>query len=92
MTKKQKRAEKKAEEKRAVAEMEEAMRQDAPKEPGKDSGVRCPRCGRPVEKGVCPKCGKVYIPMDGQKVKTIRLIVGAVLVVAFVVFMLVRNG
>lgn len=56
--------------------------------------IVCPFCGEkyPAEKGVCPNCHKTpygdsngYTPMSDEKIKKIRLFVGAGLVVAFIV-------
>lgn len=130
MTRAEKRAAKKAEDERAVAEMESAMRrmkepEEAEKadEAGADAAekadvsaetqgtgerlsetprpteaapknktARCPKCGAEMKKGVCPACGThIYVPMSPEKTRKIRLIVGAVCIVAFIVIMLVQR-
>ncbi len=55
---------------------------------GKDmpEKVHCKRCKTLMEEGVCPVCGyKIYMPMDEKKKNRIRLIVGSVCVVGFLV-------
>lgn len=130
MTRAEKRAAKKAEDERAVAEMESAMhRMKEPEEAEKadeagadvaekadvsaetegtgerlsenprpteaapkNKTARCPKCGAEMKKGVCPACGThIYVPMSPEKTRKIRLIVGAVCIVAFIVIMLVQR-
>ena len=54
--------------------------------------VHCKRCKTELKNGVCPVCGyKIYMPMDEKTKKTIRLIVGSVCVVGFLIaFFLLR--
>ncbi|MBR4942902.1 MAG: hypothetical protein IKZ28_02625 [Clostridia bacterium] len=100
-------AEKRAEEEKIIAEMEEAMRElnaskteeelsaeesrsDADGENPK--GSHCPKCGKVTDKGSCPSCGfRAYQPMDERTVKRVRLIVGGVLILAFIIFMIVKG-
>lgn len=129
MTRAEKRAAKKAEDERAVAEMESAVRRmKEPEEAEADEAgtdaaekadvsaetegtgerlsenprpteaapknktARCPKCGAEMKKGVCPACGThIYVPMSPEKTRKIRLIVGAVCIVAFIVIMLVQR-
>jgi rubrerythrin len=104
---KRSRAERKAEEARMIAEMDEAMDQNrAEKEENSKNEapmyktnakmgyepevLHCRKCGTQLKDGVCPKCGyKVYIPMDEQKVKRIRLIVGCVCVALCLVVLII---
>lgn len=94
---KQTRKEKRSEEQRILAEMDEAMREtaesassrreaSAPESYGKDAPekLHCKRCKTLMENGVCPTCGfRVYVPMDEKKRKKIRWIVAGVCLVAF---------
>ena len=51
--------------------------------------IHCKRCKTLMENGVCPNCGfKMYVPMDEKKQKKIRLISGALLIVAFLLTLL----
>ena len=95
---------KKEEEAKILAQMEEAMREDEqsdaenkPKRVGifKDKTPEtwhCHKCGVLMENGKCPQCGHtVYVPMDDKKKKTVRWIVGGVCIAALViVFLLTR--
>ena len=104
--------ERRAEERRILAEMDEAMQEQAVQKQetgeetaGKDvktkktvkttkkqddsmpSTLHCKRCKTVMENGVCPACGfKVYVPMDEEKRKKIKL---ALTVVGFVVFIII---
>ncbi len=110
-------AEKRAEEARIIAEMDEAMQgvrqnqtaqtdvekspENPPKAKRKARGVaegdmpeklHCKRCKTLMENGVCPTCGfKVYIPMQAEKRNKIKLILTAVLMVAFVALFVVMQ-
>ena len=47
----------------------------------------CEKCGGEMKNGVCRSCGHaVYVPMDEEKKKTVRFIIGTVCIVAFVLF------
>lgn len=51
--------------------------------------IHCKRCKTLMENGVCPNCGfKMYVPMDEKNQKKIRLISGALLIVAFLLILL----
>ena len=98
--------ERRAEERRILAEMDEAMQEQSVQKQetgeetaGKDvktkkkqddsmpSTLHCKRCKTVMENGVCPACGfKVYVPMDEEKRKKIKL---ALTVVGFVVFIII---
>lgn len=56
--------------------------------------LHCPRCRTLMENGKCPTCGHyIYMPMDKEKQKKIRLAVGIVCTVGFVVlFLLLQFG
>jgi rubrerythrin len=109
---KQSRAERKAEEAKIIAELDEEMKKsssakdvgnstdknenEAPmyKTSAKNSYepevLHCRKCGTKMQDGVCPKCGyKVYIPMDEQKMKKIRFIVGCVCIAAVLVILVI---
>ena len=90
---KQTRKEKREEEKRIIAEIEEGT-ENAKKTEKKTSfyasaqpeTVHCRRCRTVMEKGVCPTCGfKMYVPMDPKKRDKIRLILTGIFIAAFVV-------
>ncbi len=94
--KRQTREERRAEEARIIAEMDEAMGKTTPSESAKAQNqggkygtnseiIHCKRCKSVMENGVCPTCGfRIYMPMDEGKRKKIRIIVGAVCVAVFV--------
>ena len=93
---KQTRQQKKEEEKRIIAEMEDALREargesveeTPPEASGKKSvyatepdKIHCRRCKTLMENGVCPTCGyKIYMPMNDKKRNKIRLITAIVFV------------
>ena len=95
--------ERKEEEARILAEMEEAMQAQAAEKaesadgeqdakPQEEEKIHCSKCGNYMEKGVCPACGhRIYVPMDENTQKTTRLIVGAVCIVAFLLIYFVFN-
>ena len=87
----------KEEEKRIIAEMDEAMRACSRDEPQSKSETNqklyCRRCKNELTaNGVCPVCGyRVYMPMDEQKRKKIRFIVATVCIVGFLIlFFLIK--
>ena len=98
---KQTRQQKKEEEKRIIAEMEDALREargesveeTPPEASGKKSvyatepdKIHCRRCKTLMENGVCPTCGyKIYMPMNDKKRNKIRLITAIVFVVIGVI-------
>ena len=100
MKKKMTARERRAEEKRILAEMDKAMSEqnqgsnNTPTGPspthayGKDvpERVHCKRCKTLMEKGVCPTCGhRIYVPMSEEKKGKIRFIVTCVAMAIFVV-------
>lgn len=107
MKKKMTARERRAEEKRILAEMDKAMSEqnqgsnNTPTGPspthayGKDvpERVHCKRCKTLMEKGVCPTCGfKIYMPMDENTRKKIRLGITIAAVVVFVaLFILLQS-
>lgn len=89
---------KREKEKEILAQMDEAMQEETretlaekPKKIGffKDKTpdeIHCHKCGTLMESGKCPNCGyTVYVPMDENKKKTVRWIVGGVCLVAFII-------
>ena len=100
------RKQKREEEKKILQELDEAMAESAAKEQEnadeaekkglfKDktpTTLHCKRCKTVMEKGTCPVCGfRMYVPMDENKKKTIRWIVGGVCVIGFLlIFILTR--
>ena len=89
------------EEKKILAEMDEAMKENVQKEetPKKTKSkifgvfedktpeqLHCHKCKALMENGVCPECGfRTYVPMSKEKQQKIRLILTGVFVVAFVI-------
>ena len=74
-------------EKAESAAAEEQQKKSAPK-PKVNAGqkMHCSRCKSVMENGKCPTCGHyIYMPMDKEKRNKIRLIVGGVCIVGFVV-------
>ena len=54
--------------------------------------LHCRRCRSEMKDGVCPTCGfKMYVPMDEMKQKNIRLIVGGICLVGFVLLLLLMK-
>ena len=98
MKKKTTARERRAEERQILAQMDEAMagqpkQEKASQQPQKarkyddsmPSQVHCKRCRTLMENGVCPACGfKIYVPMDEEKRKKIKLITTVVAVVVFI--------
>lgn len=92
----------KEEEKRILAEMDEAMKglSGEIQEPQTDEQpsalsqkLYCRRCKTELTaNGVCPVCGyRVYMPMDEQKRKKIRFIVATACIVGFLIlFFLIK--
>ena len=92
-----KRREKRERERKILAEMDAAMREqentpkpdktETEKEPPRATPtVHCKRCKTPMEQGVCPTCGfRIYQPMDEKLRRKIRWILTGVCLVAFVV-------
>lgn len=92
---------KREEEKKILAEMDEAMKEktEEAQEGGKKKykhfglfedktpeNLHCRRCKTLMENGVCPTCGfRSYVPMDEKKQKKIRFILTCVCLAAFVV-------
>ena len=51
--------------------------------------LHCRRCRTEMKDGVCPTCGfKMYVPMDESKRKNIRLVLGGICLVGFVLLLL----
>ncbi len=98
------------EEKRILAEMDEAMKEtqteestsveEREKQPKKykffgvledktPEKIHCRKCKTLMENGVCPTCGhRVYVPMDEEKKKQVRWIVGGVCLALFLILFL----
>ena len=54
--------------------------------------MHCPRCRTVMENGKCPTCGHyVYVPMSNEKRNKIRLIVGGVCVIGFVILFVIMQ-
>ena len=91
----------KEEEAKIIAEMEEAMKENekvkeeqtekrvGPFRDKTPENIHCRKCGTMMENGKCPRCGyTMYVPMDGNKQKNIRLIIGGVCLLVFLVIYL----
>ena len=64
----------------------ETKKKMPPKEKNGEKQLHCPRCKSVMEDGKCPTCGHyIYVPMDKEKRNKIRLIVGGVCIVGFVI-------
>ncbi len=98
---KKSRKERKEEERRILAELDEAVEKErAEEEPPKEERtgfydstqpkrLHCRRCNSVMENGACPTCGyKVYVPMDEKKRKKIRAVVTVVCLAVFLVLFL----
>ena len=101
---KQTRKQRKEEEQRVLAEMEEALKENAEKSESEETEkpkkgafelfkdktpeiLHCRRCKTQMENGVCPSCGfRVYVPMDKEKQKKIRWILGGVCIAGLLIF------
>lgn len=100
-------AEKREEEARIIAEMDEALQQVKAKQeeaetPAKKqkhiededmpNKLHCKRCKTLMQDGVCPTCGfTVYIPMEKEKRNKIKLVVTAVAMAIFVVVFVITQ-
>ena len=85
------RKQRKEEEKRIIAQMEEALREQEKNEE-KESTIaptetwHCRRCRALMENGVCPNCGMtMYVPMSAEKRRKIQKITT---LIGFAVFFL----
>ena len=87
----QSRREKKEEERRILAEMDAAMMEQKGETPANETAGEgkyeyCPRCRSAVEKNRCPVCGyRIYKPMSDKTRRTVRIVLGVVLVALFAV-------
>ena len=95
--------ERKEEETKILAQMEEAMRENegettesAPKRSGliqdkTPSSIHCRKCGTLMQDGKCPQCGHtVYTPMDEKTQKTVRWILGGVCLAVLLIVLLLK--
>ena len=95
------RKEKREEEQKILAQMDEAMKENKQPEPQKKVGIfkdktpnsiHCRKCNTLMENGKCPTCGHtVYVPMDDKKQATIRWVLGGICLVVFVIVFLVTR-
>lgn len=96
------RKERREEERKILAQMDEAMKETQSSEPQekrigpfKDKTpdtIHCRKCSTLMENGKCPNCGHtIYVPMNGKKQKIIRWIVGGVCVLAFVIVFIITR-
>ena len=97
---KQTRKDKKAEEKRIIAQFEEALQEERGEKVEEDQKpssisaadtpekIHCRRCKTLMEEGVCPVCGfKIYQPMSEEKRRKIKRIITVVALVVFAIFL-----
>lgn len=84
------------EEKKILAQMDEAMKEEAKQAKPSSHGARqpetmhCRRCRTLMEDGVCPTCGfKVYVPMSEEKRKKIKTITTAIGFAVFIVIFII---
>lgn len=85
------------EEKKILAQMDEAMqeqKEEKPKTPSfsgsQPTEVHCRRCRTLMENGVCPTCGfKTYVPMSEEKRKKIKTVTTVIGFVVFIILFLV---
>ena len=90
---------KKLEEEKIIAEMEEAMKEKEEKATASEKTVEeqtqqyhCRKCKTLMENGVCPTCGfRIYMGMDKDKQKKIRLITGIVCLAVLLVILLIKS-
>ncbi len=69
-----------------VAAEEQQKKTAATPKASAERQLHCPRCKSLMENGKCPTCGHyIYVPMDKEKRNKIRLIVGGVCIVGFVI-------
>ena len=78
------------EEQKKKAEGEGSQTENAPQE--EMPQLHCRKCKTLMENGKCPACGHtVYMPMDPKTQRSVRLALGIVCLVAFVVILLVTK-
>ena len=57
-----------------------------------NGAMHCRRCKVALKNGVCPLCGfRAYQPMDENKIRKIRMITGAVCLIAFAILFVILN-
>lgn len=94
--------ERREEEAHILAEMEEAMKEQAKKEESAEETEKertCLFCGATMKEKTCLVCGysedrsmnDEYKPMSEEKKSTVRFIIGAVCIIAFVLVYFVFN-
>lgn len=53
---------------------------------------KCPNCGTESDTDFCAKCGKrFYVPMDEEKQRKIRWIIGVIAVAVFLVILAITK-
>ena len=90
---------KKLEEEKIIAEMEEAMKEKEEQTTASEETAQeqtpqyhCRKCKTLMENGVCPTCGfRIYMGMDKDKQKKIRLITGIVCLAVLLVILLIKS-
>ena len=96
----------KEEEKKILAEMDEAMKTQAAEDSSEKKEnkllgmlqdktpekIHCRKCKTLLENGVCPTCGfRMYMGMDEKLQKKIRWILGGICLVVFVIILIVSE-
>ena len=95
---------KKLEEEKILAEMDEAMKEQAKEEKETKKSklseifqdktpnqLHCRKCQTMMQDGVCPTCGfRMYVGMDKEKQKKIRFIAGGVCLLILLVILLLK--
>jgi len=94
---------KRVEEEKILAEMDEAMKEKAKEEENKPKlsailqdktpeQIHCRKCQTLLQDGVCPTCGfRMYVGMDKEKQKKIRLITGGICLLVLLAILLLKK-
>lgn len=96
--------EKKLEEEKILAEMDEAMKEQSQEEKTQKNSklstifqdktpqqLHCRKCQTMMKDGVCPTCGfRMYVGMDKEKQKQIRMIAGGVCLLILLLILLLK--
>lgn len=77
---------------KSAKQLQKAPVQKVKKAEQKAREMHCPRCKSVMENGKCPTCGHyVYVPMSKEQRNKIRLIVGGICVVGFVILFFIMQ-
>ncbi len=87
------RKEKKEEERRILAELDEAVEKEQAETQPQGEKLHCKRCKTLMENGVCPACGfKIYVGMSEEKRKKIRTAVTCVCLGVFLILLVILQA